>query len=43
MLNLLDTYIDLVFSEINGYTESYNVVYLKGSVSLVKRWKTIGR
>jgi integrase len=36
-LSSLDTYIDLVFSDINGYTETYNAVYLKGSVKLVKR------
>lgn len=37
MLSSLDTYIDLVFSKINGYTETYNAVSLKSSVRLVKR------
>lgn len=37
LLSSLDTYIDLVFSKINGYTETYNAVSLKSSVSLVKR------
>lgn len=37
MLSSLDTYIDLVFEEINGYTETYNAVSLKNSVALMKR------
>lgn len=37
MLSSLDIYIDLVFEEINGYTETYNAVSLKNSVALMKR------
>lgn len=37
MLSSLDTYIDLVFEAINGYTETYNAVSLKNSVALMKR------
>lgn len=37
MLSSLDTYIDLAFADINGYTEVYNAVSLKTSVDLAKR------
>ncbi len=37
MLSSLDTYIDLAFADINGYTEVYNAVSLKSSVKLAKR------
>ena len=37
MLSSLDTYIDLAFSDIHGYTEVYNAVSLKSSVDLAKR------
>ena len=37
MLSSLDTYIDLAFADIHGYTEVYNAVTLKSSVELVKR------
>nr|MBF4427038.1 site-specific integrase [Vibrio anguillarum] len=33
----LDTYIDLAFADIHGYTEVYNAVSLKSSVNLAKR------
>lgn len=36
-LSSLDTYIDLAFAAINGYTETYNAVQLKDSVTLIKR------
>ncbi|MEZ8288604.1 tyrosine-type recombinase/integrase [Vibrio sp. 10N.237.312.B06] len=36
-LSSLDIYIDLAFTDINGYTEVYNAVFLKSSVDLVKR------
>ncbi|MBF4283957.1 site-specific integrase [Vibrio anguillarum] len=37
MLSSLDTYIDLAFADIHGYTEVYNAVSLRSSVDLVKR------
>lgn len=37
MLSSLDTYIDLAFADIHGYTEVYNAVSLKSSVDLAKR------
>ncbi|MBF4437028.1 site-specific integrase, partial [Vibrio anguillarum] len=37
MLSSLDTYIDLAFADINGYTEVYNAVSLRSSVELAKR------
>lgn len=37
MLSSLDTYIDLAFADIHGYTEVYNAVSLKSSVELAKR------
>ncbi len=37
MLSSLDTYIDLAFADIHGYTEIYNAVSLKASVDLAKR------
>ncbi|AYF21308.1 tyrosine-type recombinase/integrase [Vibrio parahaemolyticus] len=37
MLSSLDTYIDLAFADINGYTEVYSAVSLKSSVDLAKR------
>ena len=37
MLNSLDTYIDLAFADIHGYTKVYNAVSLKTSVDLAKR------
>lgn len=37
MLSSLDTYIDLAFAYIHGYTEVYNAVSLKSSVELTKR------
>lgn len=37
ILSSLDTYIDLAFADINGYTEVYNAVSLKSSVELTKR------
>lgn len=37
LLSSLDTYIDLVFEDINGYTETYNAISLKSSVNLAKR------
>jgi integrase len=37
ILSSLDTYIDLAFADIHGYTEVYNAVSLKSSVDLVKR------
>ncbi|HCE4734498.1 TPA: site-specific integrase [Vibrio parahaemolyticus] len=40
MLSSLDTYIDLVFEEINGYSETYNAVSLTNSVTLMKRQLT---
>ncbi|AZL84320.1 site-specific integrase [Aliivibrio salmonicida] len=40
LLSSLDTYIDLVFEDINGYTETYNAVSLKNSVTLIKRQLT---
>lgn len=36
-LSSLDTYIDLAFADIHGYTEVYNAVFLKASVDLAKR------
>ncbi len=36
-LSSLDTYIDLAFADIHGYTEVYNAVSLKSSVDLAKR------
>lgn len=36
-LSSLDTYIDLAFADIHGYTEVYNAVSLKSSVVLAKR------
>ncbi|MDW1916588.1 site-specific integrase [Vibrio sp. Vb0349] len=36
-LSSLDTYIDLAFADIHGYTEVYNAVSLKSSVELAKR------
>lgn len=33
----LDTYVHLVFSDLNGYSETYNAVALKASVTIVKR------
>ncbi|MBF4337428.1 site-specific integrase, partial [Vibrio anguillarum] len=36
-LSSLDTYIDLAFADIHGYTEVYNAVSLKSSVNLAKR------
>lgn len=36
-LSSLNTYLDLAFAEINGYTETYNAVQLKDSVVLVQR------
>ncbi|CAK1824690.1 putative phage recombinase/integrase [Vibrio crassostreae] len=36
-LSSLDTYIDLAFADIHGYTEVYNAVSLKSSVELTKR------
>lgn len=36
-LSSLDTYIDLAFADIHGYTEVYNAVSLKSSVGLAKR------
>ncbi|HCG6603362.1 TPA: site-specific integrase [Vibrio parahaemolyticus] len=33
----LDTYINLVFSDLNGYAKTYNAVALKDSVTIVKR------
>ncbi|OZS42682.1 tyrosine-type recombinase/integrase [Photobacterium sanguinicancri] len=33
----LDTYINLVFSDLNGYSEAYNAVQLNDSVKIVKR------
>ncbi|MCZ4390753.1 tyrosine-type recombinase/integrase [Vibrio alginolyticus] len=37
MLSSLDTYIDLAFADIHGYTEVYNAVSLKSSVDLTRR------
>ena len=37
ILSSLDTYIDLAFADIHGYTEVYNAVSLKSSVELAKR------
>ncbi|GMQ45052.1 hypothetical protein VB10N_00510 [Vibrio sp. 10N] len=37
MLSSLDTYIDLAFADIHGYTEVYNAVSLRSSVVLAKR------
>ncbi|MCG6228321.1 tyrosine-type recombinase/integrase [Vibrio furnissii] len=37
ILSSLDTYIDLAFADIHGYTEVYNAVSLKSSVILAKR------
>jgi site-specific recombinase XerD len=37
ILSSLDTYIDLAFADIHGYTEVYNAVSLKSSVDLAKR------
>ena len=37
MLSSLDTYIDLAFADLHGYTEVYNAVSLKSSVELAKR------
>jgi len=37
MLSSLDIYIDLVFSDLNGYTKVYNAVSLSSSVKLVER------
>ncbi|NOJ10392.1 tyrosine-type recombinase/integrase [Vibrio splendidus] len=37
MLSSLDTYIDLAFADLHGYTEVYNAVSLKSSVVLAKR------
>ncbi|MEZ8192713.1 tyrosine-type recombinase/integrase [Vibrio sp. 1F279] len=37
MLSSLNTYIDLAFADIHGYTEVYNAVSLKSSVDLAKR------
>lgn len=37
MLSSLDTYIDLAFADIHGYTEVYSAVSLKSSVDLAKR------
>ncbi|HFG1847062.1 site-specific integrase [Vibrio parahaemolyticus] len=37
MLSSLDTYIDLVFADLHGYTEVYNAVSLKASVDLTRR------
>ncbi|MCG9692601.1 site-specific integrase [Vibrio sp. Isolate22] len=36
-LSSLDTYIDLAFADIHGYTEVYNAVSLKSSVDLANR------
>ncbi|MEZ9319859.1 phage integrase family protein [Vibrio crassostreae] len=36
-LSSIDTYIDLAFADINGYTEAYNQVQLKDSVKLIQR------
>lgn len=36
-LSSLDTYIDLAFADIHGYTDVYNAVSLKSSVDLAKR------
>ncbi|GGK50202.1 tyrosine-type recombinase/integrase [Aliivibrio fischeri] len=36
-LNSLDTYIDLVFADLNGYTTVYNAVSLSSSVKLMER------
>jgi site-specific recombinase XerD len=36
-LSSLDTYIDLVFADLNGYTTVYNAVSLSSSVKLVER------
>tara|TARA_R110001583_G_scaffold132551_1_gene284532 strand:- start:215 stop:1564 length:1350 start_codon:yes stop_codon:yes gene_type:complete len=36
-LSSLDTYIDLVFADIHGYTKVYNAVSLKACVNLAKR------
>ncbi|MDO6498884.1 tyrosine-type recombinase/integrase [Photobacterium sanguinicancri] len=36
-LSSLDTYIDLVFADLNGYTAVYNAVALMSSVKLVER------
>ncbi|OUS03271.1 hypothetical protein A9Q81_07750 [Gammaproteobacteria bacterium 42_54_T18] len=33
----LDTYINLVFADLNGYSEAYSAVQLKGSVKVVKQ------
>lgn len=40
LLSSLDPYINLVFADINGYTETYNAVSLKNSVNLLKRGLT---
>ena len=37
MLSSLDTYIDLAFSDINGYTKVYDAISLKASVNLATR------
>ncbi|MGD8233422.1 tyrosine-type recombinase/integrase [Vibrio sp. TRT 1302] len=37
MLSSLDTYIDLAFADIHGYTKVYDAVSLKSSVELAKR------
>lgn len=37
ILSSLDTYIDLAFADVHGYTEVYNAVSLKSSVGLAKR------
>ena len=37
LLSSLDTYIDLVFSDLNGYTKVYSAVSLSNSVKLVER------
>lgn len=36
-ISSLDTYINLVFADLNGYSEVYNAVQLKDSVTVVKQ------